>query len=149
QAVRPSSLFSSDHPAHVLLAQNGGWNQMMEQKCREWALDPKSAPPTAAWTCVNGRPATQQETNEAIERFHREGERNAQRMIDQRDKEQKQVRQIINKYSGTREVPQKGAFNQPSQATRLQAVPGLSLPAGWSFAHPNADMVMSIHVAAL
>jgi len=142
-----SPVFAS--PANVLLAQNGGWNQIMERKCREWDLNPKSAPASAAWTCVNGRPATQQETNEAIDRLHREGQWNAQRMIDQRRKEQRGVQQIIHKYSGTKEEPQHGAFNQPSQTTRLQAVPALSLPAGWSFAHPNADMVMAIHVAAL
>jgi hypothetical protein len=131
--------------AHVLLAQ--GWNQIMGQKCREWNNNPKSAPPSAAWTCLNGRPATQQETNDAIDRLHRQGQRNAQRMIDQQHKEQRDVQQLMHQYSGMKD--ERSAVNQSSQTRRLQAVPALSLPAGWSFAHPNADMVMAIHVAAL
>jgi hypothetical protein len=146
---QPSSLLSSDRPGTFLIAQNGGWNQIMAQKCREWDLNPKSAPASAAWTCVNGRPATQHETNEAIDRFHRQGQQNAQRMADQQRKQQKDVQQIIHKYSGTKETSQGNTFGQPAQSARVQAVPALSLPAGWSFAHPNADLVMAIHVAAL
>ncbi|HEX3322209.1 MAG TPA: hypothetical protein VHR84_16000 [Terriglobales bacterium] len=146
---QPSSLLPSDRPRTLLIAQNGGWDQIMAQKCREWDLNPKSAPASAAWTCVNGRAATQHETNEAIDRFHRQGQQNAQRMVDQQRKQQKDVQQIIHKYSGTKEASQGNTFGQPVQSAGVQAVPALSLPAAWSFAHPNADLAIAIHVAAL
>jgi len=78
----------------------------MAAKCREWEQNKKAAPPSAAWTCINGRPATQEETNEAINRFRKEGERTWQKMAEQQRKQQREIQKIIGKYSGESE-PQK------------------------------------------
>ena len=114
----------------------------MEERCREWQ-NSKNAPASAAWTCTDGRPATQEETNRALQRFREEGERNGRRMVDSMS------------LRGSRSVPGRQANTilepQPTSRSRAnrQAAKVLALPADWRFAHPNADLLMAIHVAAL
>jgi hypothetical protein len=149
-----SSVSASGKSAVAVIAQRGmgEWDRMMAAKCREWQQS-KNAPPSAVWTCINGRPATQEETNETIRRLRKEGERNSQKMAEQRRHEQREVQKIIRKYSGAGE-PQDRDTTIEQQGTaplraNQQSTPALSLPAEWSFAHPHADMLMAIDVAAL
>jgi hypothetical protein len=149
-----SSTLAAEQLPVTLIAQggNGGWNQMMAAKCREWEQS-KNAPASAAWTCINGRPATQQETNEAIRRLHQQGEQNARKMVEQQRQQQTEIQKIINKYSGGTEPQNRAVIVNPdhrvvphiNQPSTLE----LSLPAGWNFAHPHPDMLMAIDVAAL
>lgn len=138
----------------AVIAQRGmgEWDRMMAEKCREWEQS-KNAPPSAAWTCINGRPATQEETNETIRRLRKEGERNWQKMAEQRRQEQREVQKIIKKSSGAGQPQDRDTTIEPQGTAHLRAnqpsIPPLSLPAEWSFAHPHAEMLVAIDVAAL
>jgi hypothetical protein len=122
------------------------------RKSREWEQS-KNAPPSAAWTCINGRPATQAETDETIRRLRKEGERNWQKMAEQRRQEQREVQKIIKKYSGAGQPQDRNTTIEQQGTAHLRAdqpsSPPLSLPAEWSFAHPHAEMLVAIDVAAL
>jgi hypothetical protein len=48
---------------------NAAWVRGMaswQQSAASGSQNKNAAPPSAAWTCINGRPASQAETNEAI-----------------------------------------------------------------------------------
>jgi len=149
------SVSASGKSAVAVIAQRGmgEGDRIMAAKCREWEQNKNAAPPSAAWTCINGRPATQEETNEAISRLRKEGERTWQKMAEQQRKEQREIQKIIGKYSGADEPQDRNTIIEPQGTTRLRATqpstPALSLPAEWGFAHPRADMLMAIDVAAL
>jgi hypothetical protein len=154
-AQSSSSSISDRRELRLTLIAQGGrgeWNRMMDEKCREWE-NSKNAPASAAWTCLNGRAATQQETNDAITRLHQQGERNTQKWLDQQKQQQQEGQKLINKYSGgTRTQNRNGMIEIPrTTVPHLNPQPAqvLALPATWSFAHPGADMLMAIDVAAL
>ena len=142
-----------EEPELVIIAQAGSWNDIMAEKCREWERNKSAAPPSAAWTCVNGRPATQQETNESIDRLHKQGEQTWKKMAEQQRKQQEEIQKIIGKYSGDGAPQNRSNVIERQRMTRLgpsqPSTPALSLPAEWSFAHPHADMLMAVDVAAL
>jgi hypothetical protein len=140
---------SSPPPPLTLIAQHGKgvWYQMMEEKCREWDRNSKEAPASAAWVCVNGRPATQQETNEILQRLKREGEQNVRRWDEQRRQQQKTIEKLAGQSSRSAQIGQPNTIPQP-QANQ-PAAPALSLRADWCFAHPQPDMLMALRVADL
>ena len=137
----------SQQPQLTLMAQQGKgvWNQMMDEKCREWDRNPKEAPASSAWVCVNGRTATQLETNEILERLRREGQRNVQRWDEQRRQQQQAIGNGQN--SSSVQTVQPNTIPQPQR--NRPVAPGLSLHADWRFAHPHPDMLMAIGVADL
>ena len=137
------ALTSSQPP--TLVAQ--GWSQIMEEKCREWDRNPKEAPASAAWVCVNGRPATQQETNEALDRRKREGEQNWRRWNEQQRQQQKAIEKLIGPNSRSVQTVQPNTIPQPRRIG--PAVPALSLTADWRFAHPHPEMLTGLRVADL
>jgi hypothetical protein len=141
-------LASSQQAPPILMAQGGNiWNQMMDEKCREWDKNPRTAPPTAVYTCVNGRAASQQETNEILERLKKQGERNMQRWDEQRRQQQQAIEKLTGQSPGSIQTVQPNTIPQPQRIR--PAAPALSLPADWRFAHPHPDMLMALRVADL
>jgi ABC-type uncharacterized transport system YnjBCD ATPase subunit len=74
-------------------------------------------------------------------------------MAEQQRKQQEEIQKIIGKYSGNDASQSRSTIIEPQRMTRLgpsqPSTPALSLPAEWSFAHPHADMLMAVDVAAL
>jgi hypothetical protein len=74
-------------------------------------------------------------------------------MAEQQRKQQRDIQKIIGNYSGAGDSQDRSTIIVPQGTSRLHTIspsaPALSLPAGWSFAHPHADMLMAIDVAAL
>jgi hypothetical protein len=124
----------------------------MDARCREWQ-NSKDAPVSAAWVCKNGRQATQEETNRALDRFREEGERNVRQMEERRRQELREMDKISQGRSRSVQGQQPNTIVGPQATARSQgiqpAVKTLSLPADWRFAHPHPDMLMAIHVASL
>jgi hypothetical protein len=137
---------ASEKPVFPLIAQT--FKAEMDAQCRAWQND-KNAPVSAAWVCVNGRQATQKETNEALEKFRQEGQRTV-RQWDERHRQD--LRKMDEMISGrSRPVPdrQPNTILEPRLQANQPVVEALSLPADWRFAHPHPDALMAIHVAAL
>ena len=148
----PTSIANPETPGIIIIAQLGKseWQREMDARCREWDLDKKSAPSSAAWTCVNGRAATQQETNEILERMRREAEHNWQRTQQQNSNQQKQIKKLSSGSSRPAQTQQEDIHLGP-QITQTNQSPAktLSLPADWRFAHPHPDMLIGIRVSTL
>ena len=141
---------ASGKPAPTLIAQT--FKSEMDARCREWQ-NSKDAPASAAWVCNNGRMATQEETNRALDRFRQEGERNVRQMEERRRQEMREMDKIAPGRSRSVQGRQPDIIVEPQPTVRTQAnqpaAMALSLPADWRFAHPHPDMLMGIHISAL